>query len=136
MNLLDQLDPLPAFRGHSERWRAHHIEPLSRRQVDEIHAKYQKERGEDWRPHTPGFEINGKGQIRTVDYEPPKPPETDIPIPCVVSGFDVSWDGVMVKIDLAEPIQFYAEPQPAPPRRPARPGAWTTLRPPTAAGTV
>ena len=115
MNLLDQLDPLPDMRpplGMQQRCYRQNGSwvdlPASERQKKEEADICAKVDGEDWRPHTPGFEINGKGQIRTVDYEPPKPPETDIPIPCVVD-FDLAAELDKIGYVLADGGTSYAQ---------------------------
>jgi hypothetical protein len=84
---LNDIDPLPAFKAPD--WQEFLVGygdlPESERQKKEWRDATNRADGEDWRPtETKGIERNGKGQFRTVDYKPPEPPETDIPIPCVV----------------------------------------------------
>jgi hypothetical protein len=85
MKDLNDIDPLPEFKAPD--WQEFLVGygdlPESERQKKEWRNATKKADGEDWHPHSPGIERNGKGQFRTVDYKPPEPPETDIPIPCV-----------------------------------------------------
>ncbi len=94
MNLLDKIDALPVLIDMTGCYIASPysaVQPWSRRQHEEEEKRDAKECGEDWVTckENPAFEINGKGQRRTKDYKPPEPPETDIPVPCVVDGFAV-----------------------------------------------
>jgi hypothetical protein len=88
MKNLDQIDPLPEFKGTSvwfTLWEDVLGIPASRRHIKEHNDKVDRSVGDDWRPtDNPLIEVNGKGQMRTKGYQPPEPPETDIPIPCVV----------------------------------------------------
>jgi hypothetical protein len=78
---LNAIDPLPKLEGYC----VINGMPESQRQLEEWSRAKRQADGEDWHPtETKGIERNGKGQYRTVDYKPPEPPETDIPIPCVV----------------------------------------------------
>jgi hypothetical protein len=87
MKNLDQIDPLPEFKGTSvwfTLWEDVLGIPASRRHIKEHNDKVDRSVGDDWRPtDNPLIEVNGKGQMRTKGYQPPEPPETDIPIPCV-----------------------------------------------------
>jgi hypothetical protein len=95
MNTLDKIDPLPALRGAWEEWgylgncMVSKV-PYSRRQIQEARGNVQKTLGEDWQPYNrdgqivPNVYINGKGHFKTEGHKPPEPPETDIPIPCVI----------------------------------------------------
>jgi hypothetical protein len=83
MKDLNDIDPLPKI--------ADAIGQLpAKRHWDEAFKEDAKNSGEDWRKDKeaiyPTTQFNGKGQFRTVDYKPPEPPETDIPVG-IVSGF-------------------------------------------------
>jgi hypothetical protein len=86
MRDLNDLDPLPALKPNSCAW---HL-PVTNRHRDEARKDRAKRSGEDWQPYkrdgqiVPHTYINGQGKLKTEGYQPPEPPETDIPIPCVV----------------------------------------------------
>jgi hypothetical protein len=85
MKNLDQIDPLPKFESVGTYTRPDGAQIWSKRQHKEWQKAVQAADGEDWRPtDNPLIEVNGKGQMRTKDYPLPEPPETDIPIPCVI----------------------------------------------------
>jgi hypothetical protein len=88
MKNLDQIDPLPEFKGTSvwfTLWEDVLGIPASRRHIKEHNDKVDRSVGDDWRPtDNPLIEVNGKGQMRTKGYQPPEPPETDIPVGCVL----------------------------------------------------
>ena len=132
MRDLNEIDPLPAFKAPD--WQEFLVGygdlPESERQKKEWRDATKKANGEDWHamPDSPGIEVNSRGQMRTVDYKPPEPPETDIPIPCVVEsmspktvfyrGFAEMWAKSLDKVPLdlsTFKIQLYsseAESQP------------------------
>jgi hypothetical protein len=100
MRDLNDLDPLPKLgRGKSgARLSARLTEafrlPPSERLKKEWAGQDLKEAGEDWQPYkrdgqiVPHTYINGQGKLKTEGYQPPEPPETDIPIPCVIETFE------------------------------------------------
>jgi hypothetical protein len=111
---LNEIDPLPFLsNGYIGRATGHVyvLLPESRRQEQEDQDWLKKHKGEDWRPYSPGVEINGKGQMRTKDYKPPEPPETDIPIPCVVDSFDQMLGHMFKTMDALYPAE--SQPQAA-----------------------
>lgn len=75
-------DPLPELAQWIDIMgiRIHAGLPESRRQLEEEKNKKAKKAGDDWVPYKgkEGLEINGKGQLRTKEYKPPEPPETDV----------------------------------------------------------
>jgi hypothetical protein len=95
MKNLDQIDPLPRFESVGTYTRPDGAQIWSKRQNEEWAKARQKESGEDWQPYkrdgqiVPHTYINGQGKLKTEGYQPPEPPETDIPIPCVAN---ISWD--------------------------------------------
>jgi hypothetical protein len=96
---LTAIDPLPelprGFRLMSQDngWSS---VPASRRHEAEMAKKRDKLFGEDWRPtDNPLIEVNGKGQMRTKDYKPPEPPETDVILMVNADCYELFWpDGV------------------------------------------
>jgi hypothetical protein len=107
MRDLNDLDPLPKLSGAWNRCVAmgYVVQPMSRRARDEEKREWAKATGEDWQPYkrdgqiVPHMYINGKGETKNARYvevdgqiidlaKPPEPPETDIPIPCVVVADD------------------------------------------------
>jgi hypothetical protein len=90
MKNLDQIDPLPKFESVGTYTRPDGAQIWSKRQNEEWAKARQKQSGEDWQPYkrdgqiVPHTYINGQGKLKTEGYQPPEPPETDIPIPCVV----------------------------------------------------
>jgi hypothetical protein len=91
MRDLNDLDPLPKFEADTYCLAGGVLLPESKRQRDEYLREWAKKSGEDWQPYkrdgqiVPHTYINGQGKLKTEGYQPPEPPETDIPIPCVVA---------------------------------------------------
>jgi hypothetical protein len=97
MRDLNDLDPLPKLpRGFRMMYKDNewYSLPASRRHEGEMAKKRDKLFGEDWQPYkrdgqiVPHTYINGQGKLKTEGYQPPEPPETDIPIPCVIETFE------------------------------------------------
>jgi hypothetical protein len=98
LNDLDPLPKLPVGYGGGERWYPSGVKnPLSKREIKEIQSQLEKQSGEDWQPYkrdgqiVPHTYINGQGKLKTEGYQPPEPPETDIPIPCVTDIANLTW---------------------------------------------
>jgi hypothetical protein len=104
MRDLNDLDPLPKLpRGFRMMYKDNewYSLPASRRHEGEMAKKRDKLFGEDWQPYkrdgqiVPHTYINGQGKLKTEGYQPPEPPETDIPIPCVVDSSDDALDAMV-----------------------------------------
>jgi hypothetical protein len=94
MKNLDQIDPLPVF----VKLRRYCASLPASERVKKEWAKHDlREAGEDWQPYkrdgqiVPHTYINGQGKLKTEGYQPPEPPETDIPIPCVTDIANLTW---------------------------------------------
>jgi hypothetical protein len=116
MRDLNDLDPLPSLTPNG--WYSDGINalPESKRQMEEWNKAVDRANGEDWQPYkrdgqiVPHTYINGQGKLKTEGYQPPEPPEADIPIPCVHETFDALFQAFMDgKIGERELLQ--AEPQ-------------------------
>jgi hypothetical protein len=90
MRDLSDLDPLPKFEADTYCLAGGVPLPESKRQRDEYLREWAKKSGEDWQPYkrdgqiVPHTYINGQGKLKTEGYQPPEPPETDIPVGCVL----------------------------------------------------
>jgi hypothetical protein len=101
MRDLNDLDPLPSLTPNG--WYADGINalPESKRHIEEWNKAVDRANGEDWQPYkrdgqtVPHTYINGQGKLKTEGYQPPEPPETDIPIPCVVDSSDDALDAMV-----------------------------------------
>jgi hypothetical protein len=130
MRDLNDLDPLPKFEADTYCLAGGVLLPESKRQRDEYLREWAKKSGEDWQPYkrdgqiVPHTYINGQGKLKTEGYPPPEPPETDIPIPCVIETFEeeLARKAAQLKADM-EAVAYW-EPQTA-----NRSWPWTNERP-------
>jgi hypothetical protein len=78
---------------------------MSKRQIEEERRAEDKASGEDWQPYkrdgqiVPHTYINGQGKLKTEGYQPPEPPETDIPIPCIEYNLSDAIDALVYMLD-------------------------------------